>query len=386
LFSTSILFNFPLFNLVFFHLFQKLFRKMSFKDIQRLAPCITCFAFNGDQSKVALCPNNNEVHIYSRAGGKYNLEAKLTEHDQVVTGIDWAPKTNRIVTCSQDRNAYVWTLKDGQWKPVLVILRINRAATQCKWSPDENKFAVASGAKCVSICYFEEDNDWWVSKHIKKHKSTVLSVDWHPNNVLIATACSDYKVRIFGSYIKGTDKQMPNTPFGAKAQQFGEPCVEFDAPYGGWAHAVKWAPSGNGVAFVSHDSTVSYVDLSSGNPVISTVKHNELPFIDLVFTNENTIVAVGHDANPTSFIRSGKNLKFGAKLDEATGGGVAKETKGPAALGAFKNKVDKGSTGTEIETVLNTHHQNCITKIALIGKDSFATSGLDGNLCIWKNP
>jgi len=141
---------------------------MSFKEINRLAPCITSFCFNADQYKVALCPNNNEIHIYSRVGGKYNLETKLTEHDQVVTGIDWAPKTNRIVTCSQDRNAYVWTLKDGQWKPVLVILRINRAATHCKWSPEENKFAVASGAKCVSVCYFEEDNDWWVSKHIKK--------------------------------------------------------------------------------------------------------------------------------------------------------------------------------------------------------------------------
>ena len=48
-----------------------------------------------------------------------------------------------------------------------------------KWSPKENKFAVASGAKVVSVCYFEEDNDWWVSKHIKKHKSTVLFVDWY---------------------------------------------------------------------------------------------------------------------------------------------------------------------------------------------------------------
>jgi actin related protein 2/3 complex subunit 1A/1B len=314
------------------------------------------------------------------------LEKKLTEHDQVVTGIDWAPKTNRIVTCSQDRNAYVWTLKDGEWKPVLVILRINRAATACKWSPDENKFAVASGAKCVSVCYFEEDNDWWVSKHIKKHKSTVLSIDWHPNNVLIATASSDFKVRIFGAHIKGTDKAMPNTPFGEKAKQFGEPCVEIDSPYGGWAHAVKWAPSGNGLAFVSHDSTISFVDLSSGTPHVSTVKNNDLPYVDLVFTNENTIVAVGHDANPTSFIRSGNNIKLGSKLDENVGGGEKKDAKGPAALSAFKNKVDKGSTGTDIETILNTHHQNCITKVALLGKDSFATAGLDGNLCIWKNP
>ena len=60
----------------------------------------------------------------------------------------------------QDRNAYVWSFKDGSWKPSLVILRINRAATIVSWSPEENKFAVGSGARIVSVCYFDEENDW----------------------------------------------------------------------------------------------------------------------------------------------------------------------------------------------------------------------------------
>lgn len=54
---------------------------------------------------------------------------------------------------------------------------------------------MASGAKLICICYFEEDNNWWVSKHVKKPiKSTVLSVDWHPNNVFLAAGSSDKKV------------------------------------------------------------------------------------------------------------------------------------------------------------------------------------------------
>ena len=41
-----------------------------------------------------------------------------------------------VLLCSdQDRNGYVWTFVDGLWKPSLVILRINRAATIVKWSP-----------------------------------------------------------------------------------------------------------------------------------------------------------------------------------------------------------------------------------------------------------
>jgi len=214
--------------------------------LKRLAPCITTHAWNADGTKVAICPNDNEIHIYAKKGNDFVLEAKLTEHDQVVTGIDWS-KSNRIVSCSQDRNAYVWTFQNNVWKPTLVILRINRAATHVKWSPDENKFAVASGAKCVSVCYFEEDNDWWVSKHIKKHKSTVLKIDWHPSSALIATAGTDFKARVFSAFIKGVDKGAPNTPFGSKLP-FGEPLAEVDCE--GWVQSIKWSPSGNLLAWL----------------------------------------------------------------------------------------------------------------------------------------
>lgn len=84
---------------------------------------------------------------------------RITEFPSVA-GIDWAPDSNRIVTCGADRNAYVWTLKEGAWKPTLVILRINRAARCVRWSPRENKFAVGSGSRLISICYFEQENDW----------------------------------------------------------------------------------------------------------------------------------------------------------------------------------------------------------------------------------
>lgn len=78
------------------------------------------------------------------------------QHDKLITSVDWAANSNRIVTASQDRNAYVWQeqvdAETGKlvWKPTLVLLRINRAATYVKWSPKEDKFAVASGARQVS--------------------------------------------------------------------------------------------------------------------------------------------------------------------------------------------------------------------------------------------
>ena len=47
---------------------------------------------------LAISPNNHEVQIYKFAGGKWTLDDTLSEHVQRVTGIDWAPKSNRIVT------------------------------------------------------------------------------------------------------------------------------------------------------------------------------------------------------------------------------------------------------------------------------------------------
>ena len=36
----------------------------------------------------------------------------------------------------------------------------------------------------------------WVSKHIKKPlRSTILSINWHPNNILLAAGSSEFKAR-----------------------------------------------------------------------------------------------------------------------------------------------------------------------------------------------
>jgi len=53
---------------------------------------------------MALAPNNNEVQIHKFAAGKWKQLETLSEHGQRVTGIDWAPSSNRIVTCGAVSN------------------------------------------------------------------------------------------------------------------------------------------------------------------------------------------------------------------------------------------------------------------------------------------
>jgi hypothetical protein len=259
---------------------------------------VSCFSFNGDKSKLAFCPNNSEIHIYAKSGDEWEEECVLKEHTELVTGLDWGVKTNRIVSCSQDRNAYVWTLDAGKWKPTLVILRLQRAATFVAWSPREDKFAVSSGAKLVCICYFEDENDWWVSKHIKKHRSTVLSVKWHPNNVLVATASSDNRARVFSAWTKGVDKRGVVSPVPdpeKKAETFGECLLEWDV--GAWVKDVAWSPSGNLLAFIGQDASVSVADVSQGQfpPAVVKLSENFVHFLFFarltLFTSHSAAVA-----------------------------------------------------------------------------------------------
>ena len=98
--------------------------------LKKLAPVISCHSFNWDRSMCAICPNSNKVKIYSGCHDpdvtKWELAYDLSsEHTMLVSGIDWSPVTNKIVTCSHDRNAFVWTYNDDSavWEPSLVILR-----------------------------------------------------------------------------------------------------------------------------------------------------------------------------------------------------------------------------------------------------------------------
>jgi actin related protein 2/3 complex subunit 1A/1B len=354
---------------------------------KRLCQTITCHTWSPDGSRLAICPNDNTIQIYARSGNDFTLETTLKEHDHLVTGLDWAPQSNRLLSCSQDRNAYVWTNDGGTWKPTLVILRINRAATWCKWSPNENKFAVSCGQKLVSICYFEEDNDWWVSKHIKKHRSTVTKVDWHPSNSLIATASTDCKARIFSAHIKGVDKGRPETPFGGKLP-FGECLAEIDGSTG-WVQSVKWSPSGNYLAFCGQDSTLSFGDISSGQVSVQTIKLQGLPFRDLLFVADEKLVAVGHDRIPKLYEWKGSEWAFSRAIDEAKGSGpAAAKSNASAARNMFQSKVDRGTNQTA-STTLNSKHQNAIGTIAVLsrggaGVAEYSTTGVDGNICIWK--
>jgi len=245
----------------------------------------------------------------------------------------------------------------------------------------ENKFAVGSGSKLVAVCYYEKENDWWVSKHIKKPiRSTVTCLDWHPNNVLLAVGSCDFKTRVYSAFVKEVDEKPSPCPWGSKLP-FAALLSEI--PSSGWVHSVAFSPSGCRLVFVSHDSALTLIDANE-HPEPQTLRTKYLPFNTVKWITENSIVAAGHDCSPMLFTVVSGVLKFVCKLD------VPPSQKASSVNTAFKmfKNIDRNAASEAVDVSLKTLHQNMITQILphtgkLDNVLKFSSSGTDGLVALW---
>lgn len=356
--------------------------------------------FSPDRQFLAITKDNN-VEIYRvLSGSRAQLFTTLKGHDKTVTAVDISPDGGKILTCSQDRNALVWEFNAAlkEYKPTLVLLRINRAATACKWSPFGNKFAVGSADRVIAVCYYEEENDWWISKHLKKPlKSTITCLDWHPNNVLLVSGSTDGHVRVFSAYIKGLDEKPEPTAWGVKLP-FQTLCGDFITETGAWIHDVAFSPQGTSAAFVAHDSSITVVyPGGEGLPpqAIHSIPTDYLPFKSLVYLSENRIVAGGHNCNLIVFDGNESGWKEAFKVEKQTDltsdhskvQDEDEEISSHDALNMFKQLDLKGRINRPSEKgsgkVLNTVHQNTISSVKVYSANQVSTSGIDGKVVIF---
>jgi actin related protein 2/3 complex subunit 1A/1B len=59
-------------------------------------------SFSADRQTLAVARENN-VDLFQKSGSGYKHKDELTGHDKTVTGVDIAPNSGKIVTCSQGR-------------------------------------------------------------------------------------------------------------------------------------------------------------------------------------------------------------------------------------------------------------------------------------------
>src|ERR1051326_1083540 len=84
-------------------------------------------SFSADHRTLAVARDNN-VELYSKSGSKFTLKDELKGHDKTVTGVDIAPVSGKIVTCSQG-------LHSLRTRIILKCSHPNQTATHMSGSP-----------------------------------------------------------------------------------------------------------------------------------------------------------------------------------------------------------------------------------------------------------
>lgn len=373
---------------------------------------ISAIAVSGDCSSIAVCPNSSDVYIYRNGATSWQKEAELLAHEQLVAALDWAPSSGLLVSCSYDRNAFVWQKLASGWERQLVIARLARAALCVAWCRNETKFAIGSGAKGVCVCQYDNENKWWACKHIKKkHSSSVLSVAWHPSSLLLATGSSDMKCRLFTAHLPGEDASRLNDSW-CSTTGFGELLAEFEVA-GGWVHDVAWAPAGDWLMACDHNSAVAFCKLNfdAGKATPTCEKRQLLqmsgpPLKRILAIHDNLLVAGGWSGTLQVFNKEpagGKNnwshcvsmgLERVCEPLETPGVVAQKVNSFKQQVGILRSQPRDTTQGSGDLLEPLPVHTNCIVglhqlqRIVATGSClyQFCSAGVDGRLVLWAVP
>jgi actin related protein 2/3 complex subunit 1A/1B len=229
-----------------------------------------------------------------------------------------------------------------------------------------------------------------VSKHLKKPiRSTITTVAWHPNSVLLAAGSTDGHARVLSSFIKGVDERPEATPWGERLP-FNTVCGEFLNNTAGWIHSVAFSPSGNALAFSAHDSSLTVVYPSSADQpprAVISVNTQLLPFTSILWTSEDEIIAAGYNCEAYRLQGSDSGWQLAGSLESVKRPGLADQRE-ESALNMFRQMDLKGSGKGSDDTKLKTVHQNTITNIRAFEESGgrvtkVSSTGVDGRIVVW---
>jgi len=349
------------------------------------ADAVSCHALSKDEQLLALCPNTEDILIFRLQGEEFQRAHVLSKHTQRVTGLAWSCN-GRLVSCSEDRQAFVWEPDDTVgWRSVLVELRAPRAALCVSWAPNGLRFAVGLASRDTAVCHYENTVQCWVAWKVGRSKAAVGALAWHPTSQYLATGSTDRRCMVYDVN-------------EAREEPFGQAQVTEDA--GAWVNAVAFSPSGRFLAFLGQDSTARVKDLTGGpGAVVTVLRWKRLPFLRGCFLNDKSLVACGFDCVPVLIRQSQGQWEVCGSLDIGPAGSVpASLSAGVDAAGAggrdaFDNARSRfrgsaaGATASsarkaELPTA-SSWHSNTITECSSLGGMRFSTSALDGQVLVW---
>ena len=345
---------------------------------------ISCLAFNKDFTKVAISKKDNIIYIYEikdlMKTNSWKLEYKLENHVGYISGLDWNPHTNNILSCSHDKTAFVWEYSNKNWAPEIVVAdKIKLGYLCCKWNIRGDKFCAGTSAKNLFIGFYNYDSKWWVVRNIKVHKSSVVCCEIDPTSLFVISGSTDLRVYVSSCYICDIDDKYLTDRTKQFAQKFGSVIYEFRPNC--WVNSVAWNKSGIIGYAANQNATIYVINIFDNKTEIIKCKHSPVTLI--VPNGENSFFAVCYDRNIFEYEK--KEDKWEIKKTITTEEGKKAELNG--TKGSFSNELmefQKNKENLDDTSKKTSHlHQSLISSVNIKGKDMITTD-ISGFVKYWK--
>ena len=354
---------------------------------------ISAFCFNKDYSKCALSQKDNKIYIYKTPDifktSTWELEHTLDSHVLYVSCIDWNHKTNKILSCSFDKTAFVWEFINNKWVPSNIVInsKLKLGFLTCSWNENGDRLCLGTSGSQLYIGFFDPSTMWWQcieSKESKKslHKSSVTSAKISPNNTYCLSGSTDLRVIITNVTIENYNP----------IKDFGKEIINHKV--NAWVNSVCWTKDGKYALSANQNATVTVIELETKKIETIRFKHSPLNII-VPSPNQNGFVGVGLDRNIYHYDLTGKSIGLITKNDGNssnksnqgnTNSGISMmRSSGIAeALKKFENAGIKKKESITINTMINSNlHSTTITSISFKDSDVITTD-IAGFIKYWK--
>jgi actin related protein 2/3 complex subunit 1A/1B len=352
---------------------------------------ISCISFNKNFTKVALSKKDNIIYIYSirdlMKTDTWQLEYQLQVHEDSISGLDWNAHTNLLLSCSYDKNAFVWEYNRNyikNWNGSGVIATTKLGYLCCKWNNRGDKFCLGTSGKQIFIGYFDNKTNWWMCKPLGKienkfivHKSSVVCCEIDPTSLFVLSGSTDLRVCVTSCYLPEIDDKFLDDKTKPLAREFGTIIYAFRP--GSWINTIAWNKSGS-LGFAAAQNS-SIVVINHKENKTDVIKCNHPPVTLIVSNEDNSFLAVCYDRNILEYEKKGDKWEIKKTItnDQGKKGDVREKINKLQSFEKLKQK-----TKLLVTTKKNPHlHQSLISSLNIKGKD-IITTDIGGFVKYWK--
>lgn len=184
------------------------------------------------------------------------------------------------------------------------------------WNHRGDKFCVGGSSGHVFIATFNDQLNFWLAASQTEepplgkplHKASVTCVRFDPGSGRAVASCSADGTVVIASAYNEIDTDGSG-PFAGVTDEAGTPIFKFKTNV--WNNTLAFSPSGNSLAFASHNCEMHFMDFtadgvnSKTKPATKRVVYSGNPILTGMFISENTYIGCGFDNAPLIFKRQG---------------------------------------------------------------------------------